>query len=436
MKTIKKISIITNVLLILIIKGNVTAQNWKECTGTNWNYDLSKVRIITIVFDGFNYEEAVEISGYWKNWGAKVDIAGTKLEQQGERSDPNSKTGHDMLPVTLKTDLLIDKVDFKKYDLIYFSGGEGVEGFLKDNREKLQLIIDEAINNKKYIAAICHGPYILSASKLLTGRQITVQGNNYRAELIKSGAKIVSETFIHDGPFLTGQWPYFETFAVSIAEELAFPNGNGPLAKFKENNNPKLMQIIDQRNVMIMNPGIIADDTIAQIIKHSVNSVLPFEMMNNSYIRFIAIKSPEVKTALINILVKSAVEKYKENNIPAESLKRWYTMVFNAPVIVFVYNDNSEVESIKNPQDKESQLKINTVLAGQAISQLGNVANEFGYSTSIISGLRTLFGEEGFREVLNLSSSYQLCGIVGIGHPMEKMNPAVSRPVNEYLQIK
>ena len=111
-------------------------------------------------------------------------------------------------------------------------------------------------------------------------------------------------------------------------------------------------------------------------------------------------------------------------------------MVFNAPVIVFVYNDNSEVESIKNPQDKESQLKINTVLAGQAISQLGNVANEFGYSTSIISGLRTLFGEEGFREVLNLSSSYQLCGIVGIGHPMEKMNPAVSRPVNEYLQIK
>ena len=76
-------------ILFLFLIGNSTAQKWKEDTGIERDYDLSKIRVLTIVYEGFNYEEAIEITNYWKKWGAKVDLAGTLMEQHGERNNPH-----------------------------------------------------------------------------------------------------------------------------------------------------------------------------------------------------------------------------------------------------------------------------------------------------------------------------------------------------------
>jgi putative intracellular protease/amidase len=428
--------VISVFILLLLSKGNSSAQKWKENTGIERDYDLSKIRVLTIVYEGYNYEEAIEITNYWKKWGAKVDLAGTLMEQHGERNNPATGKVHDEIPTTLKPDLLFKDANYRKYDLIYFPGGEGVAEFLKTYRDKLQEIIDGSVEGRKYVAAICHAPYILSASQLLKNHSVTVQGNEFKSELNKSGAKIVNEIFVSDGYFLTGQWPYFETFSASVAEKLQYPLGGGPLETAKKNSSPVLNGLLDQKNAFLMKPGTISDDTIAMMIRHSVNPILPFDMMNNPYIKYIAVKDPYTKSRLIDQLTESSKEKYKSQNIPPESMKRLWTLIFNAPVVIFIYNDLTETENIMDLQDKENQLKINTLLAGQSISQLNVAAKELGFSISVIGGLRSLIAEEGFNKVLEVPSNYQLLNIIGIGHPVETMNPAVARPVNEYLIIK
>jgi len=423
-------------IFLLALNGDSSAQKWKEDSGVERVYDLSKFRVLTIIYEGFNYEEAIEIPNYWKKWDAQVDLAGTLKEQHGERNNPVTGKVHDEIPTTLKPDLLFKDADYRKYDLIYFPGGEGVAEFLKTYRDKLQEIIDGSVEGRKYVAAICHAPYILSASQLLKNHSVTVQGNEFKSELNKSGAEIVNEIFVSDGYFLTGQWPYFETFSTSVAEKLLYPLGGGPLETIKKNGSPVLNGLLDQKNVFLMKPGTISDDTIALLIKHSVNPILPFDMMNNPNIKYIAVKDPYTKSRLIDQLTESSNEKYKSQNIPSESMKRFWTLIFNAPVVLFIYNDLTETENIMDLQDKENQLKINILLAGQSISQLDVVAKELGYSISVIGGLRSLIAEEGFRKVLYVPSNYQLLNIIGIGHPGETMNPAVARPVDEYLIIK
>ena len=97
--------VISVFILLLLSKGNSSAQKWKEDTGIERDYDLSKIRVLTIVYEGYNYEESIEITNYWKKWGAKVDLAGTQMEQHGERNNPATGKIHDEIPTTLKPDL-------------------------------------------------------------------------------------------------------------------------------------------------------------------------------------------------------------------------------------------------------------------------------------------------------------------------------------------
>ena len=83
--------VISVFILLLLSKGNSSAQKWKEDSGVEWVYDLSKFRVLTIIYEGFNYEEAIEIPNYWKKWDAQVDLAGTLMEQHGEGIIPQQE---------------------------------------------------------------------------------------------------------------------------------------------------------------------------------------------------------------------------------------------------------------------------------------------------------------------------------------------------------
>lgn len=423
----KLLSFIT---VILFISESLVSQAWKENSGNEWNYDLSGIRILTVIYEGFNYEEAVDITDYWKKWGASVDFAGTQTELHGERNNPATGKPHDMIAATLRPGMLLQDADYRQYDLIYFPGGEGVQEFLQAKRNEIRTIIDGAVSEKKYVAAICHSPLLLAASDMVKGHAVTVQGNEFRPQLVKSGATIVNRIFVCDGYFITGQWPYFETFAASVAEKLLYPGGDGPFEKRKGNG--ALNRFLDQRNVYIMRQGTISEDTVRMIVNYSVNPILPVEMMNNSPLKIFAIKDPAVKSLLVDQLVEAGLEKFKSQNIPAEALKRFWTLMFNAPVIMFVYTDISDVPV----EDREIFSRIAAGLAGQSVAQMGSVAGELGYSMSVIGGLRSMIAEEGIGKVLNTPAGYKLINILGIGHPVEMANPAVIRPVSDYLVIK
>jgi len=64
-----------------------------------------------------------------------------------------------------------DDVDEASYDALCIPGGRAPEYLRLDNRV-IQLVRDFA-NQKKPIAAICHGPQILAAARVIAGRKIS-----------------------------------------------------------------------------------------------------------------------------------------------------------------------------------------------------------------------------------------------------------------------
>jgi nitroreductase len=155
-------------------------------------------------------------------------------------------------------------------------------------------------------------------------------------------------------------------------------------------------------------------------------------MKNNQVTKFIAVKDSILKTLLVDQMVEAGIERFKSQNITGEALRRFWTMVFRAPVIIFVYSDMSGI----NPEDRDFLTGINFSIAGQSVSQMGFVAADLGLGLSVIGGERSMIAEDGIRKVLNTPAGYRLVNIIGIGYPLEQINPAVTRPASEYLIIK
>jgi protease I len=424
------------IILLIVLVNGANGQSWKQSTETEWEFDMSRYSILMILYEGFNYDEAFDITGYWKLWGAKIDIAGTLPEQHGERNNPATQKVHDEIPVTVKPDLNIEEVDLQRYDLIYFPGGEGVQEFNSKYHEKIREIIDKTVSRGKYVAAICHSPYLLSSSELLKGHSITVQGNEFKTELQKAGAKIINDIFVADRNFLTGQWPYFETFGASVAQELTGSIGTPISWQQPQVFYPNLQNLGNTRNVWYMKDRAMPEDTLKMIIRKCINPQLPFEMMNNNTLRIIAVRDTSIKSLLADEIVKASREKYVQENLSETAMKKVWYQILNAPYLIFVYNDLSDLAGIKDENERALNERIYTVLAGESISQLIFSANSFGYGTSTLGGMRTFVAEEGFRKILGLSPYYQLENIITVGIPAEFSNPPVARPLSEYLLIK
>ena len=101
-----------------------------------------------------------------------------------------------------------DDVDDTDYDALCIPGGRAPE-YLRLNLRVIQIVRDFA-NQQKPIAAICHGPQILAAAKVITGKRISC----YPAvapEVLLAGAtyaEINIDDAVTDGNFVTAPaWP-------------------------------------------------------------------------------------------------------------------------------------------------------------------------------------------------------------------------------------
>jgi len=113
------------------------------------------------------------------------------------------KRGHNF---TLNT--TFDGVHEEDYDALCIPGGRAPE-YLRLNQAVIQIVRDFA-DARKPIAAICHGPQILVAAKVITGRRISC----YPAigpEVVLAGASyadIAIDDAVTDGNFVTAPaWP-------------------------------------------------------------------------------------------------------------------------------------------------------------------------------------------------------------------------------------
>jgi protease I len=127
-------------------------------------------------------------------------------------------TAKGKLGATARPDILLKDVNVADYDAIVFIGGGGAAVYLDD--PAAHRIAQEAVKQKKILAAICMSPAILARAGVLKGKKATVFPGD-EAELTSHGATYTGKMIEKDGNIITGCGPEAAAqFGQALAKEL------------------------------------------------------------------------------------------------------------------------------------------------------------------------------------------------------------------------
>ncbi len=130
--------------------------------------------------------------------GGVVDIAAPTMEEI------NGEHGYRVMP-----DLLIADADPDRYGLLLVPGGfaDGAPATVRDIPEA-QAIARSFFASSKTVAAICHGPWLLAAADVVSGRRLTSYWQDGVPEDVRAaGGKWEDSPVVVDGSLVTSRWP-------------------------------------------------------------------------------------------------------------------------------------------------------------------------------------------------------------------------------------
>lgn len=159
---------------------------------------LSGYTIAILATDGFEQSELLKPYQALKDAGAHVDIIAP--DKKTIKSWKDNNWGIDV-PV----DKLLAEVDAANYDALVLPGGV-------INPDKLRLsipaieFISAFVQEKKLIAAICHGPWTLINARGVLGKKVT-SWPSLKMDLINAGAQWIDQEVVIDGNIITSRQP-------------------------------------------------------------------------------------------------------------------------------------------------------------------------------------------------------------------------------------
>src|SRR5690606_23023173 len=106
-------------------------------------------------------------------------------------------------PVTV--DRTIDQVKPEEYDAVVVPGGQINPDFLRVD-ERAVAFVRRMFEEKKPVAAICHGPWVLIEAGIVEGRRMTCY-KSIRTDLANAGAEVVDEPVVVDQGLVTSRNP-------------------------------------------------------------------------------------------------------------------------------------------------------------------------------------------------------------------------------------
>ena len=169
---------------------------------------LSNARVLIVATDGFEEWELFGPRQILQERGAEVVLASLAL-------DPIQATVHDDPGKTIRPDLTVDDARAEDFDALILPGGVRNPDTLRLHRNVIELI-REFDREKKPIAAICHGPWLLVEADLLRGRTAT-SWPSIGTDLRNAGAKVVDEAAVTDSNIVTSRNPDdVEAFTKSV----------------------------------------------------------------------------------------------------------------------------------------------------------------------------------------------------------------------------
>jgi len=156
--------------------------------------------IRTLVLTADKFEDLELIVPYFRllEEGGVVDIAAPAMEEiSGEH-------GYRVMP-----DLPITHADPDQYGLLLVPGGfpDGAPATVRDIPEA-QAIARSFFASNKPVAAICHGPWLLAAADVVSGRRLTSYWQDGVPEDVRAaGGNWEDAPVVVDGNLVTSRWP-------------------------------------------------------------------------------------------------------------------------------------------------------------------------------------------------------------------------------------
>lgn len=174
---------------------------------------LEGVEVLAMVAEGSDHMEYTSIKTFLEGEGATVTTAsfetGTVVGHFGR----------------FNAEITFDQVDASHYDVILIPGGDGPQNMIDNEKNQLVYdILNQADEEGKLLAAICHGPWLLAAADLVDGCSVTCYPLDQVMiqYIMGAGASVnADELVVRDGRIITGQSPDAITpFSREILEAL------------------------------------------------------------------------------------------------------------------------------------------------------------------------------------------------------------------------
>ena len=171
-------------------------------------------RIAVLATDGVEEIEITTVLHYFRSRGAQVDLIAPKFPSYPTHLGiqfPAIRETH-IMTITyiaeggwIKFDRLLDDATSDEYDALIVPGGTWNPDTLRADAKAISFV-QKAAAADKIVAAICHGPWVISDAGLTRGKRVTGWWT-MRPDLENAGATFIDEPAVTDGKIVTSRAP-------------------------------------------------------------------------------------------------------------------------------------------------------------------------------------------------------------------------------------
>ncbi|MDE1936268.1 type 1 glutamine amidotransferase domain-containing protein [Bradyrhizobium sp.] len=173
---------------------------------------LNGKRIAILATNGFEQSELEVPRDKLKEAGATVDVI--SLERGEIKGWDKKDWGR---PV--KVDKTLQDVSPDEYDAVVLPGGQINPDLLRVEQKALAFVKD-MYDQKKVVAAVCHGPWLLIETGIAKGRRMTSY-KSIKTDVINAGGKWEDKEVVVDQGVITSRNPGdLNAFSAKIIEEV------------------------------------------------------------------------------------------------------------------------------------------------------------------------------------------------------------------------
>lgn len=174
---------------------------------------LAGRRVAVLATDGFEQSELIEPLEALKKAGAEAEVIAPKAgEIQGMEHHEKGKK--------VRVDKTLSEAEASNYDALVLPGGVVNPDALRTERQAIAFV-RRFVEDRKPIAAICHGPWTLIDAGGVRGKKMT-SWPSLKTDLKNAGAEWVDEEVVVDNGLVTSRKPDdLPAFCEKMIEEIA-----------------------------------------------------------------------------------------------------------------------------------------------------------------------------------------------------------------------